>query len=1181
VQSTPTKGAPSGAIQGASLPGQSLAPTVWKLRSGAAFAATTLSSASGLSARISEGGALFSLSHGGTLINQALPWPAEDGFFRLILRWRNNTGESGWIPLVGVGVPHRKSGPRSYEWANVSNEGLKTRVTLTVHAEQAAWAWHIHLHNGSRTRIDADVLMAQDLGLGDEGAVRNSEAFTSQYIDLLPVKDATFGWAILARQNLAMEGGRHPWLSVACTSGAAAYCTDGIQFFGADHRLVCVPKAVRAKNMQRKRLQYESALAGLQSRLARLDPGDSSEVVFVARFLPDHPRASSAADFARLREILPAAWARPKTARRELVLLGAPKADEASSLFFKAPWLHGDRPEERDWTEWFPGERRHIEFEGDGRILAFFNGTSTHVVSRDKEAVIERPHGHILRSGSWHWFDSDQFGTTCYAAGVFSAQAYLGNPTFGRLLPVVRTSLGIGRAAGQRVFLRRNGTWHQLGLPSAYAIAPGEVRWIYRLGTDVIEARVWCSRKLPATFLEIKTKAGGLPVEFLVTHALALDKNEFDHCGSIRFHQAAGWAECSPDSASLVGSRLSQACFAIASSNPDDSVQVSGDGPIFGDGRSRNAPFLTLQSTKTSRMGVILCGSLEGSESLPLLVKAARNEWARGLDPAIPPTSPVRLTLPPASRSRPNEISALNVARLDEVLPWFVHNAAIHFSAPHGLEQQGGAAWGVRDVCQGSVEWLLAAGEWPVVRRTLETVFAQQYATNGSWPQWFMHAPYQTIQQADSHGDVFLWPIKALCDYLEASNDLEFLRWRVGYTDPERFVACGPKETLLRHCDRVVDQCEARFVPGTALINYGDGDWDDTLQPADPAMRTRMISSWTVGLAFHTFRHLACVLGRFGEQRRQARLEALLARMRADFGRLLMPGSIVAGFLITEADGTSRPLLHPSDAVTGIRYRLLPMTRAVLAELFTPKEASQHMSIVHKELLYPDGVRLMSEPARYRGGCESLFRRAESAANVGREISLQYVHAHLRYAEAMAKVGDADRLWTALQVVNPVALGKVVGNALPRQSNVYFSSSDPDFPDRIEAARRWEEVRKGSVGVRGGWRLYSSGPGIFVHKVRACLLGIRESFGGVVFDPVLPRSLDGLIANVMLFGRPVELKFRVRKTSFAPHKVSVNGVKVRGGRREKNPYRKGGLRFDGDMLKGLMSAEANSILIEL
>ena len=260
----------------------------------------------------------------------------------------------------------------------------------------------------------------------------------------------------------------------------------------------------------------------------------------------------------------------------------------------------------------------------------------------------------------------------------------------------------------------------------------------------------------------------------------------------------------------------------------------------------------------------------------------------------------------------------------------------------------------------------------------------------------------------------------------------------------------APSETLLRHCDRVVDLCESRFLPGTALVNYGDGDWDDTLQPADPAMRTRMVSSWTVGLAYHAFRQLAEVCRRVGQDARAQRLVTLLERMRRDFSTRLMPGGVVAGFLVTKPDGASRPLLHPADRVTGIRYRLLPMTRSILAELFSREDATRHAALVANELSYPDGVRLMSEPAAYHGGCEHLFKRADTAANVGREIGLMYVHAHLRYAEAMAKLGEADHLWEALQVVNPVGLAEAVPHARARQANVYFSSSGRRLsrPDR-------------------------------------------------------------------------------------------------------------------------------------
>jgi CRISPR-associated protein Csx3 len=223
----------------------------------------------------------------------------------------------------------------------------------------------------------------------------------------------------------------------------------------------------------------------------------------------------------------------------------------------------------------------------------------------------------------------------------------------------------------------------------------------------------------------------------------------------------------------------------------------------------------------------------------------------------------------------------------------------------------------------------------------------------------------------------------------------------------------------------------------------------------------------------------------------------------------------------------------------------------------------------------------MSEPASYHGGRERLFKRAETAANVGREIGLQYVHAHLRYAEAMAKVGDADALWWALQVANPVGLRAVVPNAAPRQSNVYFSSSDADFPTRLEAATRWNDLRTGRVAVRGGWRLYSSGPGLFLHKVRACLLGVRESFGDVVFDPVLPRSLDGLVARLTLIGRTVDVTYRVRGASFGVSRIVVNGTLLPLAAREPNPYRVGGCRVPVATLSEGLDRAANAIHVEL
>jgi cellobiose phosphorylase len=338
-----------------------------------------------------------------------------------------------------------------------------------------------------------------------------------------------------------------------------------------------------------------------------------------------------------------------------------------------------------------------------------------------------------------------------------------------------------------------------------------------------------------------------------------------------------------------------------------------------------------------------------------------------------------------------------------------------------------------------------------------------------------------------------------------------------------------------------------------------------------------MVSAWTVALVYQTFRQLLEVCRRGGELARAARLDRLLQRMRRDFHDYLMPDGTVAGFLVQGEAGTWDPLLHPADRTTGIRYRLLPMTRAMLAELFTPEEARRHLDILARELRFPDGVRLMSEPATYHGGCERLFKRAETAANVGREIGLQYVHAHLRYAEAMGKVGDADALWWALQVCNPVGLATLLPRAVMRQSNVYFSSSDADFGDRLEAAARWNELRAGRVAVRGGWRLYSSGPGLFLHTVRASLLGVREAFSDIVFDPVLPHGLDGLIAELTLLGKTVEARYHVRQANFGAPTIVVNGVRLAPTTRDPNPYRAGGWRIAGAELLPLLAPAGNVI----
>src|SRR5262249_28607602 len=177
--------------------------------------------------------------------------------------------------------------------------------------------------------------------------------------------------------------------------------------------------------------------------------------------------------------------------------------------------------------------------------------------------------------------------------------------------------------------------------------------------------------------------------------------------------------------------------------------------------------------------------------------------------------------------------------------------------------------------------------------------------------------------------------------------------------------------------------------------------------------------------------------------------------------RFLIRDGTVAGYAeFNSSGGMPELLLHPSDRRTGIGYSLLPMVQAILGSLFTAEQTQHHFDLIRKNLRFPDGVRLMDRPLAYHGGPQTLFQRAESAAFFGREIGLMYTHAHLRYAQAMVILGEAQELWDALLLVNPIAVTERLSQASLRQRNTYFSSSDAAFRDRYQASAEWARVRR-------------------------------------------------------------------------------------------------------------------------
>ncbi len=1055
-----------------------------------------IANSGGLSVGILPNGAIFAIEYGEgdprIMLNQVLGSPVHGGIGRLILRVRGM--EQRTIALTGPDAQVEFGvGEDRVVWAGVTG-GVRHRVSLRLDPTRPVWLWRVDVKaDGPAT---CDVLLVQDIGLASRNFLMNNEAYGSQYTDHHIAQDPDLGAVVMSRQNLA-QGGRYPWLAQGCLNGAVSFATDALQLFGPAFRDFAAldPEG----DLAGLRLQHEAACVAIQSRPFSLDQGVHGSCTFFAVFDPDHAAASSDADL----KIVAQARGAATDFRNDDIDL----ARRVRSLIQDGPPLVAHDLPADEIAKLYP-ERVYEEMR-DGALLSFFTPDgphNRHVVTRAKEHLLPRRHGTLMRTGQAMLPDEVTLCATGWMHGVFAAQLTIGNTSFHKLFSVSRDPYNITRASGLRMLAEIDGAWRLLATPSLFEMGLSDGRWIYRTGTRTIVVHGTASGDDPA--IQWRVIVEGPPCRFLVYGHLVLGEREYEHAGRVEIDRASKRIAMRPDPSSLWGMHYPHAIYHLVTPTLGEIEEIGGNELLLRGEVAEVGTHIVLRTHATNDFAFAVTGSLNDvSEAERLADKyAAGITEEQMLAPAAAFWSRVTGDLSFGESNDPH------LAAIRTTLPWFAHNAIIHLTVPHGLEQYTGAAWGVRDVCQGPVEFLLSLRHDEPVREILRIVFAEQYEARGSWPQWFMVKPYAHIRDHHAHGDVIVWPLKALCDYVEETNDFSILDEEIAWRRDAGFAVTSRHDTIAEHVRVLIDTVKSRFIPRTHLICYGEGDWNDSLQPADPALRDCMVSTWTCVLLWQQLRRYAEVLRRGGRDGAPA-LDDLADTMGADIRRHLIRDGVIAGYAIFGDAGEPELLLHPSDRRTGLKYSLLPMTRAIIAGQFTDEEAARHLQLIREHLLYPDGARLMDQPVAYKGGVETIFRRAESAAFFGREIGLMYSHAHLRYGEALAKLGEDNALWTVLAAINPISVTDDLPHASLRQRNAFFSSSDAAFPDRYAASAEWEKVKSGHIPVDGGWRIYSSGPGLYANILIRHAFGRRRWFGEEICSPVLPAALRGLRVN--------------------------------------------------------------------
>ena len=1044
------------------------------------------------------------------------------------------------IPLLGIKSKSKIFYSENSILYKGNEDELNYEVKFTL-SHNNIWFYEVNVFSEN---VEIDIVYCQDVAIANKAAVLSNELYTSQYIDH-EILNRNGSYVLCSRQNQD-QNGKFPYIEQGClNSKIISYSTDGMQFFSKEYKLTDTPYLID-KDLPKEKYQFELSYIAMQSEKTSIK--GSKKFVFYTVFKEDYKEPIKNLKYD---EIILNAFENIKNVENKFNKINKVKIkDEFGTSLVSENFTK----EELDTIYKF---RKFEEYENN-KLLSFFTNEHSHVVLKEKEILCERPHGHIIINGiDKEKLDLNVISSTNYMYGIFNSQLVLGNTNLNKMISVNRGLLNILKNTGQRIYVKLDGKFRLLTLPYIYEMGLNFSKWYYKIKNDILEIKVYSYFNSQKITLEVNSKEN-IEYEFLITNQIVMGENEYKHNFNISLNENK--VKLTPEDGSFLKNTYSDIFYEFIFS--ECKFNLSDDKVFFDDELSRDKSLLNFKLSKTSKFSLSIIGSFnyneENMENSDFINE--RNKFNNFYGELL------------NGFKVEHNNSKYDLDKLNEIMYFYAHNALIHFESPHGLEQSGGAAWGTRDVCQGPVEFFLATNNYKIVREIILKIYSNQFKETGEWPQWFMYDKYN-MQQNDSHGDIVFWPIKVISEYVLITGDNSIFNEEVSYKSSVDFSITN-KEKIIDHVKRAINSIKGRFLTNSFLISYEGGDWDDTLQPVNNSLKQKLVSTWTMALAYESIRKLHDVVC---DDDFKKELYTMYKGIKEDFLKFAIKDNVIGGFIYV--DNNIQYIIHPSDLKTNIKYRLLPLTRSVISEIVNENQAKINENIIEKHLSFNDGVRLMDKTPQYNGGVSEMFKRAEQASNVGREISLQYVHAHIRYIECMCKLGKENKVWEALYKINPINIKDYVENADYRQSNCYFSSSDGDFKSRYDFQNNFDKLKNKQVKVKGGWRIYSSGPGIYINQIITNIFGIRELENKIIFDPIIPKELDGLVVFYKILNKDVKIIYKFTNNNITK-KITLNGEELPVNM-EKNLYRDNFKSVNKQILNDKLNDSMNLLEIEI